>query len=88
MRYATKMSLSAAALALSLVSPANAGPAEKERIYDRDPGTSVRAPYADVDTRRGETWVGTPYARVYSGREGTRVRAPFVDLYVPRDRRD
>ena len=46
-------------------------------------GTYVRAPFADVDTRR-ETWVDAPFARVYNGRWGTWVRAPFVNLWVPR----
>jgi hypothetical protein len=87
MQNVTKMSLSASALLLSLIAPASAGTTDREQDYDRDPGTSVRAPYADVDTRRGETWVDAPYARVYSGRDGTRVRAPFVDLFVPRDDR-
>jgi hypothetical protein len=53
------------------------------RRYYRDHGTYVRAPFAEVDTRRG-TWVAAPFARVYSGRDGTWVRAPFVDLFVPR----
>lgn len=53
------------------------------RRYYRDHGTYVRAPFAEVDTRRG-TWVAAPFARVYSGRGGTWVRAPFVDLWVPR----
>lgn len=53
------------------------------RRYYRDHGTYVRAPFAEVDTRRG-TWVAAPFARVYSGREGTYVRAPFVNLFVPR----
>ena len=53
------------------------------RRYYRDDGTYVRAPFAEVDTRRG-TWVAAPFARVYSGRHGTYVRAPFVDLWVPR----
>jgi hypothetical protein len=53
------------------------------RRYYRDNGTYVRAPFAEVDTRRG-TWVAAPFARVYSGRGGTWVRAPFVDLWVPR----
>ena len=43
----------------------------------------VRAPFTEVDTRRG-TWVAAPFARVYSGRRGTWVRAPFVNLWVPR----
>jgi hypothetical protein len=53
------------------------------RRYDRDDGTYVRAPFAEVDTRGG-TWVAAPFARVYSGRRGTWVRAPFVDRWVPR----
>jgi hypothetical protein len=53
------------------------------RRYYRDHGTYVRAPFTEVDTRRG-TWVAAPFARVYSGRRGTWVRAPFVDLWVPR----
>jgi hypothetical protein len=53
------------------------------RRYYRDNGTYVRAPFAEVDTRRG-TWVAAPFARVYSGRRGTWVRAPFVNLWVPR----
>jgi hypothetical protein len=53
------------------------------RRYYRDNGTYVRAPFTEVDTRRG-TWVAAPFARVYSGRRGTWVRAPFVDLWVPR----
>ena len=87
MQNVTKISLSAGAVLLSLIAPAGAGATEEEQAYDRDPGTSVRAPYADVGTRRGETWVDAPYARVYSGHDGTRVRAPFVDLFVPRDDR-
>jgi hypothetical protein len=87
MRNFAKFSLSAGAVVFSLMAPASAGAADKEQQYDRDSGTSVRAPYADVDTRAGETWVDTPFARVYSGRDGTRVRAPFVNLYVPRDER-
>jgi hypothetical protein len=53
------------------------------RRYYRDDGSYVRAPFTEVDTRRG-TWVAAPFARVYSGRRGTWVRAPFVDLWVPR----
>jgi hypothetical protein len=53
------------------------------RRHYRDHGTYVRAPFAEVDTRRG-TWVAAPFARVYSGRYGTWVRAPFVNLFVPR----
>jgi hypothetical protein len=53
------------------------------RRYYRDNGSYVRAPFTEVDTRRG-TWVAAPFARVYSGRHGTWVRAPFVDLWVPR----
>ena len=53
------------------------------RRYYRDRGAYVRAPFTEVDTRRG-TWVAAPFARVYSGRRGTWVRAPFVDLWVPR----
>jgi hypothetical protein len=53
------------------------------RRYYRDGGSYVRAPFTEVDTRRG-TWVAAPFARVYSGRRGTWVRAPFVDLWVPR----
>ncbi|HSB59968.1 MAG TPA: hypothetical protein VLD66_10250 [Methyloceanibacter sp.] len=53
------------------------------RRYYRDNGSYVRAPFTEVDTRRG-TWVAAPFARVYSGRRGTWVRAPFVDLWVPR----
>jgi hypothetical protein len=55
----------------------------RRRHYYRDHGTYVRAPFAEVDTRRG-TWVAAPFARVYSGRYGTWVRAPFVNLFVPR----
>jgi hypothetical protein len=47
------------------------------------PGTYVRAPFAEVDTRGG-TWVAAPFVRVYSGRYGTWVRAPFVNRWVPR----
>jgi hypothetical protein len=54
------------------------------RRYDRRTGEYVRAPFTEVDTRRG-TWFAAPFARVYSGRRGTWVRAPFVDLWVPRD---
>jgi len=54
------------------------------RRYYRDRGSYVRAPFTEVDTRRG-TWVAAPFARVYSGRRGTWVRAPFVNLWVPRD---
>jgi hypothetical protein len=54
------------------------------RRYDRRTGDYVRAPFTEVDTRRG-TWVAAPFARVYSGRRGTWVRAPFVNLWVPRD---
>ncbi len=53
------------------------------RRYYRDRGSYVRAPFTEVDTRRG-TWVAAPFARVYSGRRGTWVRAPFVNLWVPR----
>jgi hypothetical protein len=52
------------------------------RRYDEH-GDYVRAPFTEVDTRRG-TWVAAPFARVYSGRRGTWVRAPFVNLWVPR----
>jgi hypothetical protein len=51
--------------------------------YYRHHGDYVRAPFTEVDTRRG-TWVAAPFARVYSGRRGTWVRAPFVNLWVPR----
>jgi hypothetical protein len=54
-----------------------------KRRYYRDHGDYVRAPFTEVDTRRG-TWVAAPFARVYSGRRGTWVRAPFVNLWVPR----
>ena len=54
------------------------------RRYNRRTGAYVRAPFTEVDTRRG-TWVAAPFARVYSGRRGTWVRAPFVNLWVPRD---
>ena len=54
------------------------------RRYYRNGGSYVRAPFTEVDTRRG-TWVAAPFARVYSGRRGTWVRAPFVNLWVPRD---
>jgi hypothetical protein len=54
------------------------------RRYDRHTGSYVRAPFAEVDTRRG-TWVAAPFARVYSDRRGTWVRAPFVNLWAPRD---
>jgi hypothetical protein len=47
-------------------------------------GTYVRAPFTEVDTRRG-TWVAAPFARVYSDGRGTWVRAPFVNLWAPRD---
>ncbi|MGA7456511.1 MAG: hypothetical protein WBW51_04170 [Methyloceanibacter sp.] len=46
-------------------------------------GSYVRAPFTEVDTRRG-TWVAAPFARVYSGPRGTWVRAPFVNLWAPR----
>jgi hypothetical protein len=46
-------------------------------------GTYVRAPFTEVDARRG-TWVAAPFARVYSSRHGTWVRGPFVNLWVPR----
>ena len=49
--------------------------------YNND--TYVRAPFTEVDTRRG-TWVAAPFARVYSGPNGTWVRAPFVNLWAPR----
>lgn len=52
------------------------------RRYYRDHGTYVRAPFTEVDTRRG-TWVAAPFVRVYSGRRGTWVRAPFVNLWSP-----
>jgi len=54
-----------------------------KRRYYRDRGSYVRAPFTEVDTRRG-TWVAAPFARVHSGRRGTWVRAPFVNLWVPR----
>jgi len=54
-----------------------------KRRYYRNHGDYVRAPFTEVDTRRG-TWVAAPFARVYSGRRGTWVRAPFVNLWVPR----
>ena len=46
-------------------------------------GSYVRAPFTEVDTRRG-TWVAAPFTRVYSDRYGTWVRAPFVNLWSPR----
>ena len=49
--------------------------------YNSD--TYARAPFTEVDTRRG-TRVGAPFARVYSGPNGTWVRAPFVNLWAPR----
>jgi hypothetical protein len=55
-----------------------------KRRWRRRNGAYVRAPFAEVDTRR-DTWVAAPFARVYSGRRGTWVRAPFVNLWVPRD---
>jgi hypothetical protein len=45
-------------------------------------GSYVRAPFTEVDSRRG-TWVAAPFVRVYSGRRGTWVRAPFVNLWSP-----
>ena len=54
------------------------------RRYGRRTGSYVRAPFTEVDTRRG-TWVAAPFARVYSDRRGTWVRAPFVNLWAPRD---
>jgi hypothetical protein len=54
------------------------------KYYRKRNGDYVRAPFTEVDTRRG-TWVAAPFARVYSGRRGTWVRAPFVNLWVPRD---
>jgi hypothetical protein len=65
---------------------ANAGLVQQvgsKRRYYRHNGNYVRAPFTEVDTRRG-TWVAAPFARVYSGRRGTWVRAPFVNLWVPR----
>ena len=53
------------------------------RRYYRDPGSYVRAPFTEVDSRRG-TWVAAPFVRVYSDRHGTWVRAPFVNRWVPR----
>ena len=53
------------------------------RRYYRDHGSYVRAPFTEVDTRRG-TWVAAPFVRVYSDRRGTWVRAPFVNLWSPR----
>ena len=50
------------------------------RRYNHD--DYVRAPFTEVDTRRG-TWVAAPFVRVYSGRRGTWVRAPFVNLWSP-----
>jgi hypothetical protein len=87
------------ALIVNLPAPASAGPGVvaapeagtalvheagyyKRRWRYRD-GAYVRAPFAEVDTRR-DTWVAAPFARVYSGRRGTWVRAPFVNLWVPR----
>jgi hypothetical protein len=55
-----------------------------KRRWRRRNGAYVRAPFAEVDTRRG-TWVAAPFARVYSGPRGTWVRAPFVNLWAPRD---
>jgi hypothetical protein len=55
-----------------------------KRRWRRRDGAYVRAPFAEVDTRRG-TWVAAPFARVYSGPRGTWVRAPFVNLWAPRD---
>lgn len=52
------------------------------RRYYRDRGSYVRAPFTEVDSRRG-TWVAAPFVRVYSGRSGTWVRAPFVNLWSP-----
>jgi hypothetical protein len=54
------------------------------KYYRRSKGNYVRAPFTEVDTRRG-TWVAAPFARVYSDRRGTWVRAPFVNLWAPRD---
>ena len=54
-----------------------------KRRWRYNNGTYVRAPFTEVDTRRG-TWVAAPFARVYSGPNGTWVRAPFVNLWAPR----
>ena len=54
-----------------------------KRRYYRDRGSYVRAPFTEVDTRRG-TWVAAPFVRVYSDRHGTWVRAPFVNHWSPR----
>lgn len=54
-----------------------------KRRWRYNNGSYVRAPFAEVDTRRG-TWVAAPFARVYSGPRGTWVRAPFVNLWSPR----
>jgi hypothetical protein len=53
------------------------------RRYYRDHGSYVRAPFTEVDTRRG-TWVAAPFARVHSGQRGTWGRAPFANLWGPR----
>ena len=59
----------------------NVGYRYRRRHYNH--GSYVRAPFTEVDTRRG-TWVAAPFVRVYSGRRGTWVRAPFVNLWSPR----
>jgi hypothetical protein len=61
---------------------AGAALVQEKRRWRRN-GTYVRAPLAEVDSRR-ETWVAAPFARVYNGRWGTWVRAPFVNLWAPR----
>ena len=54
-----------------------------KRRWRYNNGSYARAPFTEVDTRRG-TWVAAPFARVYSGPNGTWVRAPFVNLWAPR----
>jgi hypothetical protein len=76
-----------AAPGIVAVSRANAALVQEAGYYKRrwryNNGTYVRAPFTEVDTRRG-TWVSAPFARVYSGPNGTWVRAPFVNLWAPR----
>lgn len=56
--------------------------ARYHRHYNR--GAVVRAPFAYVDTRYGQTWVDAPFTAVRVHPRGTWVRAPFVDIFVPR----
>lgn len=57
---------------------------KKGRCKSRRYGKRIEAPFASVDTYRGNVDVEAPFAGVHVGRGEVVVRAPFVDLRIPK----